>query len=466
MRFGAKGFEKLEQDSYEWIFPTSSDMESQRLLAKLNSVADVNDYVAFSERIAGFPDELHAVEEINGFIEDIHARLAEVLSNLDIASAKSAQKTHLLVLEDHHRAAWTSLPKPVMDDTREIIRGRFVQNPEVYNYLNIKGLGYVFPETFESKKDNFKGNVHQPTVGFYETSEFPWNYNVLGLADKRVLEPILKHTQIMQRLGGRVEKIVAAAQLKQIYFEGKLIPVDDLKKQGVIPSENFDGKPFEPVQIFRLQRVPYRINDLYKADKIHKLAMLRESFEALNRENRVKGDARQYSLNDMESVKSYIKDSVYWIGRNLGLMQGAAYTYGYFNSGNITLGLGELVDIDSMKPLKVDPDNKEVTVYVKNSPDSYKYKCPPVMGKDIRDGIYSIRRFLIAINSCIPVVDAAFKQETAECFLQGYQEGRKRSNALDNGAYKDIEADNVLEMVADLAHKMIIEDRNVRPVVV
>lgn len=107
---------------------------------------------------------------------------------------------------NHHRVCW--YPETAVKD----------KFGNIYFAISIKGVGYLYPEAYESKKDNYLGKPGDE-ITLHKSKEYGWGYNVLGLFDKRNLTPLIENSRELANAGLRCETIAAAFDLKKVFLE-------------------------------------------------------------------------------------------------------------------------------------------------------------------------------------------------------------------------------------------------------
>lgn len=117
----------------------------------------------------------------------------------------------------HHRAAWLS--KIAIAD----------KQGNIYFYPTIKGIGFLYPENYESKKDKYQGR-ESLDITVQKSSEDPWGYKVLGLFDRRNLNQLIGNVAELKKNGLRCEEIAGAIELKDVLMKGKSIGIPELRQ--------------------------------------------------------------------------------------------------------------------------------------------------------------------------------------------------------------------------------------------
>jgi len=239
-------------------------------------------------------------------------------------------ETELNTHPHHHRAAW--LPDVGMTDDQD----------NVYFQTTIKGLGYLYPEGYQSKKDNFYGKSNSD-ITVQKSVEDPWGYKVLGLFDRRNIASLIDNIQKLKQSGLRCEELAGALEMKKVLLNGDPVDIitlrnyltNEAEKQGFPQKYLDDLKGFEPALLIRVVRDNTRIQDFCSATIREKERILAEVFKRLNQENECSQKDKRYDSSNPESIRQYLEDFFAQSGKNLAIMQNNGAMMTYFNSGNI-----------------------------------------------------------------------------------------------------------------------------------
>ncbi|MBU1167576.1 hypothetical protein KKC60_04185, partial [Patescibacteria group bacterium] len=397
------------------------------------------------EELIVFSDREGESEEIAPLIFDKgnnQSGLTKQLQEVALTGEKDSEGKYyapLLVRRGHHRAAEMPLPEALVDQRREQYGKANYYSIGLYNVLNVKGLGFLFPESYESRKENYYGKKGQPTVETKASDEeYPWGTQVLGMFDGRLFETLRKNTELIIRHGGRVENILAAYQIEACFFEGELKTIEELKEKGVIPKEAYeDHGEFVPLEVFRLQRSNIRVKDFSSADTEEKKKMLSEVFQSLNKEfktlqkiekqsndeiekvsinkqlSRMSGE---YDQDNHETVGLYLENSAYWVGKNLGIIESLGRFITYYNSGNVTMAAGELVDLDSVDELNAKDHINVPAVVAKDRTlgENLDFQIPPAFLKDIRDALLTLKILAKSVEKTVSLDQSSTRKKMKE----------------------------------------------------
>jgi len=314
----------------------------------------------------------------------------------------------LITHPHHHRAAW--LPNVGMADERG----------NIYFQTTIKGLGYLYPEGYKSKKDNFYGESNSD-ITVQKSVEDPWGYKVLGLFDRRNVASLIENIQKLKQSGLRCEELAGALEIKKVLLDGEPTDItmlrnyltDEANKQGFPQKYLDDLKGFEPALLIRVVRDNTRIQDFCSASVKEKKEILMEVFKRLNQENECSQKDKRYDASNPDSIKDYMEDFFAHSGKNLAILQNNGAMMTYFNSGNITLSLGEVVDLDSIIFL-----DKGFSAHI--TPDD-QMGIPKGYKKDIRDQIYALGKMFIKAFDELIKVDISLREKLTKVFVDSYE---------------------------------------------
>jgi hypothetical protein len=347
----------------------------------------------------------------------------------------------------HHRAA--RLPDVAMED----------RQGNLYFQTTVKGVGYLYPEGYQSKKDSFYGHSNSE-ITVQKSVEDPWGYKVLGLFDRRNVSSLIENIKKMKQAGLRCEELAGVLELKKVLLDGEPVDVaslrnyltDEAKKQNFPQKYLNDLKGFEPALLIRVLRDDTRIQDFCSADAKEKKKILAEVFNRLNLGNEYAKKEERYDANNPESIKKYLEDFFVQSGKNLAIMQSNGAMMTYLNSGNITLSLGEIVDLDSIIFL-----DKGYSAHI--TPDT-ESGIPKGYKKDIRDQIYALGKMFANAFEGMIAIDNSLRERLTAAFLDSYEKN------FDLGKIKSLQLDPmaIKKVVKDFASEMISRNRSVSPV--
>jgi hypothetical protein len=264
----------------------------------------------------------------------------------------------------------------------------------------------------------------------------------------------------MKQAGLRCEELAGILELRKVFLNGEPTRIDKLRsyltdearKQNFPQKYLDDLKGFEPVLLVRVLRDNTRIQDFCSASIKEKEQLLTRVFTRLNLGNEHSKKEKRYDVSDQESINNYLEDFFIQSGRNLVIMQNNGAMMTYLNSGNITLSLGEIADLDSIIffdkgfSAHITPDGES------GIPKGYK--------KDIRDQIYVLGRMFTNAFEGLIAVDTSLRERLAVAFLDNYEK------KLDLEKINSLKLNPVAiqKVVKDMASEMICCNRSVSPV--
>lgn len=369
----------------------------------------------------------------------------------------------LRILPYHHRSADLGVVYPMHEHLRDAA-GDDVEN--VYLQIDIKGIGFLHPESHESKKDNLdKGSLagSREAVFAPDSQETPMGFDVLGLMDEGMAMTTIKRSRELAAAGMRTESIAGVYRLKAIRLGGEEVSVKDFKSEAKEElkslskqakeegdeesAEEYSRKleilnspdGYQPVSLVRLVRSVFRLRDFKDADAETRLAMMEEVERCLNVEAKELGRSERFDLHSREGREAWLKHISEWIGEGLGIMHSKGLVHIFLHMGNMTLA-GEIVDLDSVQPVvkrgkgagKLQSDQP----FFRTTSDGYAYIDPAVgqhrkpdekfglpkcLVKDLRDASFSMRMVLKEVWSEMDGVTPELRRELAGYFFKGYE---------------------------------------------
>jgi hypothetical protein len=366
------------------------------------------------------------------------------------------------VIDFHHRSADVPLSSPIVHSKKA--------TSHVYCQFDLKGVGFIKPETHSSKKDGIeKGELSGYPAAYIipNSQETPWGYDALGLFDERMAMTTVKKSEELASLGMRVEAFAALYRLDAIYLErGRLTSVAALKKEASerfmaeytelkAVLENKDGsralsedekvvikgkmddlkawkndlmKDFSPVVGVRLMKSVFRIRDLQDATPDQARLMLEEAIVNLQAEQRLldKGgnESDGMSVTSYEGREVYVKKLSRWFGEGLGILMKTGQSHLFLHMGNLSLA-GEVVDLDSVSKVLRTRSGKAywadgANVYTTLNPE---YQLPNCLVKDMRDIAISIKKLIQAMSSHGYGIRRDSRGDIVKAVLEGFTNG-------------------------------------------
>lgn len=401
----------------------------------------------------------------------------------------------LRTINQHHRSVDIPLKKPLSPTSIP------TQQARTFCYFDVKGVGFIHPETHASKKDSIEAGALRDYPEAYIISgsqETPWGYDALGLFDERMALTSVKKAEELADLGMRTEELVALYRINRLFVGGKEVTVKSFitesrgrlideskrvrerfqslskhlkanrteKKQLELESALQDHqvlvegarditKNFQPVIGIRLMRSVFRVRDFRDASNNHEAKLiLDEAMDRLNQEALAIGEEPPgFCLEQPEKRELFIRFICYWYGKNLGILQGSGRSHQFLHMGNLTLA-GEIVDLDSVaKVLRTRKDR----VYLAEGANNFRathprFLIPNCLIKDIRDMVISIKKLLKKFKDIgYPIPD---KRVACQAFIDGFTNGFGEQEpftgiGISGARMKDIARTIVTEAIID-----------------
>lgn len=209
-----------------------------------------------------------------------------------------------------------------------------------YYTFNTKGCGYLKP----SLKG---GNTLDKYDDWHRTNEYgaEGSYGLAQMSgtfiDDEDVELVDK-TKWLTENGLRTELYWGVAELKNIYYKGKLVSIKKLKEKGIIP--NVDD--YVPSMGVRLLKTNTRIAEITETDDVARaVALFKDAFETFNQENTDEDlGYAELRFGDQKSEETFFKTFFERMGKNLAVLQNLGIVGWGLHSANVTMA-AEIVDI-------------------------------------------------------------------------------------------------------------------------
>lgn len=374
----------------------------------------------------------------------------------------------LRTLGYHHRSADLGVTTPIRERNRE---------NAVYTQIDLKGIGFLYPESHESKKDDAPAGSFSgyPEAVITHNKETSWGYDGLGLMDARLALRAASLAHDLSAAGMRTEAFAAVMKTKKVFIGGDEVDVDRLRAEAVarwkeelratddpFQKEELRAKikdvreAYEPAIAVRLVRSVLRLRDLKDADPMMAKAMMLDACQSLNVEMEALGSSERFDVSTEAGLQHWAEFVSGWFARNVGIMHGRGQIHQFLHMGNLTLA-GEVVDLDSvasgigkvryqgLPEVKAAWDAKKSSelpffravpqggYYVgeqaghHRGPDD-RFGLPKCIVKDLRDVAFSMRMFLKEVPER---VHASWKPDVSriatsmvQAYLEGYGGGK------------------------------------------
>lgn len=374
----------------------------------------------------------------------------------------------LHVLDYHHRSADLGINTAIHEKDKK--------RNHVYCQIDLKGSGFQFPESYESKKSGVpRGLMAGTEEAFILTGsmETPWGYEPMGLMDERSVDFTIDISDTLSAAGMRTEAVAAVFRLHKLILNGEEVTTKEFKRRNidriVEMAKNDEDKEhrkeliemakdirdnFQPVLLIRLMRSVLRIRDL--AEEPEKIqSMLNEACRSLNNEARGLEQLGGYEAETQAGKERLLQKMAYEIGKNLGILQREGYVHMFLHMGNLTLA-GEIVDLDSVEHVVKAPafkgkaENKQAWLQRGDEDGSYigrpffseteqgcafihpgvglhqtadaQFGIPRCLLKDIRDSCFSFRGLLKEMKNGMKV-GTVFREKMMDEYTRGVKAG-------------------------------------------
>lgn len=410
----------------------------------------------------------------------------------------------LRVLDYHHRSADLGV--------NTIIHEKDAKRHHVYCQLDLKGSGFQFPETYESKKNGVpKGQLaHKPEAYILTGSkETPWGYEPMGLMDERSVDFTVKIADRLSVAGMRIEAVAVVYRLHRLVLDGEEVSTTDFKQQNIdriveiaraetnkekraeLVSMARDLRDnFQPVLLVRLMRSALRVRDLSEEPEKAQ-DMMTEACQSLNNEAKGLELPGGYTAETKAGIDHWLQRIGMEYGKNLGILQREGLVHMFLHMGNLTLA-GEVVDLDSISEVvkkkvftgktenkqkwleKGDEDGPYLSrpafretesgclfidpaVGLHQTPDS-EFGIPRCLLKDIRDMCFSLRGLLKNLKG---KYSSETRKITAKEFIRGYVEGLGEGRAFEQiGLTKE----RLIEVCSKMSEELIERGMHYPPI--
>lgn len=310
------------------------------------------------------------------------------------------------------------------------------QGQEFFYTANVKGVGYLKPTLQGKSIDDYEEwnrldeYEEDGAYGLSGKGEFFSNDGDLVLKSKWLIDK-----------GLRTELFASFGRLKNIYFQGELISVKELREKGVIPSQ----KKFIPAIGVRLLKDNTRIEQVKKSSPEQSLQFFIETFDIFNKETKDKKiDLPEIKIGDPELEKVYFSEFFRRMGNNLAVLQNIGYICWHAHSANVTLA-AEIVDIGPYDTWDSDKDEMFVKEY---------YGVRRGVLKDIRDIAYGLRYLVEAGETCHLTVSN--REELVEIFLSGFE---KKIDMYQAEIVQKSSVNAIKTMIQKILNKVVVKGK-------
>ena len=246
-----------------------------------------------------------------------------------------------LTVEPPH---WRSITDTTVHavDTIRVNRGDDFYDEQVPFYAaNIKGVGFLKPTA-----EGIGLEDYDTWKRIHELDETRTGYQMVGLSSKREFDQrgILDTSQYLIEQGIRSEVYWAIGKLKQVYFKGELVSIDQLREKGVI-APNRDYYPYLGV---RLVKINNRIQETAESDATQSRKLFERAFEVFNRESEERKLVfPKLEVGNAEHERLFMEEFGRRMGKNTARLLNIGYSHGHLHSANVSLA-AEIMDIGTL----------------------------------------------------------------------------------------------------------------------
>lgn len=418
----------------------------------------------------------------------------------DTAESRSRR---LRILPYHHRSADLGI-STVMHE-RIPARGTRPSAHNVYVQIDIKGGGFVSPETHESKKHGLQmGELAGSPEAVLQTHSYETasGYDFLGLMDEGMAITTARRAHQLAADGMRTESVAGLYRIKSLRLHGQEVRVKDFLAQAVRDLqvladqakelgdeeeyEEFREKirdlkdreqGYKPVIEVRLMRSVIRLRDLKDADPVLRQEMLEEACRCLNIEQQTLGAGTKFEVKTRKGRHEWLGFVVESIGKNLGILHRNGLAHLFMHMGNLTLA-GEVVDLDSVQSVVREGRGQgggqasepffsrknEGYAYVNPAvgqhrrPDA-RFGLPKCIVKDFRDACFSLRMFI----KDVPELGAKdIRAELAQKMVENYALGLGDAEPF---AAIGVSSARLKQVLTEIAEEVVGRGRYYAPIV-
>lgn len=315
------------------------------------------------------------------------------------------------------------------------------QGVEPYYTITTKGVGYLKP--------TLKGKSIDDYEDWNRTDEYGFK-GAYGLSEKRDYElnnqNLVEKTKFLTEAGLRTELYWAVAKVDQLYYQGKLVSVQELKNRGIIPKP----KTWQPHLGVRLVKSDYRIAQANEASPERSREIFEKAFAVTNQENQDKKlGLPKIKLGNPESEKTYFENFFVNMGSNLAILLNLGYVYYHLHTANVTMA-AEIVDTGPLAHWKTFEDDEDI---LKKYAGVRRGNL-----KDIRDTIYDLKVILEAArNAGISTPDIKYLKKSFLGVIQS------KFNPENKKVIQGNDAENTLRWIEAIFEAVLEKGQHLKP---
>ncbi len=309
--------------------------------------------------------------------------------------------TETKVIEAPH---WRVINSPDVRAEVEIPASEDGDSVRDYFYsVNTKGVGYL---KVPAKGLNIED--YDSWMIMSDKSVEDKGYRVLGFvsAGENTRGNVMEKSEELVAQGLRSELYWGLAKLKRLPFKGRMMTVDELKKNGVISPED----DFEPGQAVRLLKTNTRIAEVSDSDRQRSLELFGQAFEVFNKETADKKlELSEIKIGDSDKERVFFLEFFRRMGHNMAILLNMGYAHGAMHSSNVTLA-AELGDVGTISHWSEEDQKRKIKKYGGVRRENLK---------DMRDMCYDLRILLKAARNA--GLNAGDLNDLRNAFFEGFE---------------------------------------------
>ena len=268
----------------------------------------------------------------------------------------SGGKEEAVIKAPHWRTV--TIPRVKTEVLRDKMVGDdFVEEHVPFYDLNIKGVGYLKPSVAgENRLDDYDSWI---TKIDHEHHDFGYKtYGIMSKAEYNFDSNLIVNTNYFLQHGLRTEVFWGAARLKRVVYRGRMVTIDELRKEGVILKR----RDYTPVMGVRLLKTNDRIQEAAESDE-RRASIFKKAFDVFNQESEDSNlGFPKLDIKNPEHQRIYFEEFFKRMGGNMAVMLNIGYMHNTLHSANVTMA-AEVADVGTMQNWKNDGDEKHTKIF-------------------------------------------------------------------------------------------------------
>ncbi|MCR4278703.1 MAG: hypothetical protein NUV81_02235 [bacterium] len=317
----------------------------------------------------------------------------------------------------------------------------WVEEQVPFYTANTKGVGFLKPTAEGISLEDYETWTRKDPFG-----EHDFGYQILGLSSKMdymSFGDILQKSQFLQNSGLRTECFWGIAKLNNVYFQGKKVSIDELRKKEVIPKR----KDYQPHMAVRLLKTNHRVQELESVTEERREALFEHAFHVFNQESKDRElDFPELSIKNPKHQEIFLSEFFRRMGENMGVLIHIGYNHYRSHSANVSLA-AEMVDIGTVGSWRTEKKSQSV---------SKKYDgVRRAHLKDMRDVAYTLRSLLKSAR--LQGFQIQKKKEWINLFIDGMK------NKMNFERIRDIEKtdpEKAIQWMSAILNAVIVERKS------